>query len=65
MPRHYIKKPIEEHKKAGRKPDILPQEIQLRIIDLRKNRYYLAEIEADTGVSQWKLRQFLKSVAVK
>ena len=58
MPTKYVKNPIEKHKKAGRKVDIIPQEIQLRIIDLRKNRYYLAEIEADTGVSQWKIRQF-------
>ena len=51
--------------KAGRKPEKIPWDIRTRIVEMRSRRYTLSEISNDTGISKWKLRRFLYSIAVK
>ena len=65
MPTKYVKKPIEEHKKPGRKPDNIPQETIDKVIDMRTNRYHLKEIGATTGLSRWKIRNILDKANIK
>ena len=61
MPSKYTKIPKENQKKPGRKPDPIPQEIQIKIIQMKADRYQIKTIAEELNLTPWRVSKVLKN----